>query len=105
MNEGISIVIPTYRRAALVGRAIESALDHAGVYVQLAYLHELRMMRKIAEGDAPAAAEAFRRGMHWMRTMASSATSGGEGAAYTLQVKQHHAHLVAALGYDAEQER
>jgi hypothetical protein len=81
-------------------QTIRTAVDHAGAFVQIAHLYELRMQRKLKEGDRTAAIEAYRQSMSWMRFMASGATSGGEGAAYTLQVDQHRSSLVAQLGFD-----
>lgn len=81
-------------------RTILDALDHAGRDIQIAHLYELRMQRKLTEGDRDAAVAAFRKSLGWMYSLASGATSGGEGAAYMYEVKRHRAHLVSLLGFD-----
>jgi hypothetical protein len=81
-------------------QAIRSAIDHAGRDIQVAHLYELRMQRKLNEGDRDAAVAAFRKSLGWMYSLASGATSGGEGAAYMYEVKRHRAHLVSLLGFD-----
>ena len=92
-----------WRDAVLLERAdrideaeatIERALDHIGVYSSLAYLHELRVARLLGEGKEEAAAAARERAIHWLYMYASSATSGGEGAALSRERDQR----IAALG-------
>jgi hypothetical protein len=74
-------------------KLIRSNIDHLGCYSQIAYLHELRGVRLQAAGDAAGARAAFEASGTWMDHMASGATSGGEGAALSLQRDEHHRRL------------
>lgn len=74
-------------------RKLQDALPHLGCYSQLAHLYELRLQRKLAEGDATAARKAFRKSLEWMRFMASCATSGGEGLALSQEADDHEKSL------------
>ncbi len=73
---------------------ILGALDHLGVFSQLAYLHEQRFARLSAEGRAEDARRAKERAIYWLHNYAASATSGGEGAALSYERDQR----IAALG-------
>jgi hypothetical protein len=95
-----------WRDAVLLERAdrldeaeqiIENALDHIGVYSSLAHLHELRYARLLREGRDDAASVARERAIHWLYVYASSATSGGEGAALSMERDQR----ITALGGEA----
>lgn len=72
---------------------ILKSLDHLGAYSQVAHLHELRGRRLADSGDTTGAQVAFEASGSWMDTMAGGATSGGEGAALSLQRDQHRARL------------
>ncbi|MBK8975779.1 MAG: hypothetical protein IPM29_07620 [Planctomycetes bacterium] len=89
-------------RIAEAEALIERRIDHVGVHASVAHLHELRMRRLLAAGDRAGAVDAFRRSAARMSTMASQATSGGEGEALSLQANEHRAQLVAALGFDPD---
>lgn len=78
-------------------QVIQRALDHIGVYSQLAYLYELRVARLRGEGKDALAAHARERAIHWLHAYAASATSGGEGAALSYERDQR----IAALGGEA----
>ena len=78
-------------------QTIEKALDHIGVYSSLAHLHELRYARLLREGKDDAASVARERAIHWLYMYASSATSGGEGAALSMERDQR----ITALGGEA----
>ena len=78
-------------------QTILKALDHIGVYSSLAYLYELRCARLAGEGKDEAAEAARKRAIHWLYVYAGSATSGGEGAALSLERDQR----IAALGGEA----
>ncbi|MBS0658811.1 MAG: hypothetical protein JSR82_11280 [Verrucomicrobia bacterium] len=78
---------------AAAEQKVQDALPHLGCYAQLAHLYELRLQRKLAEGDRAAAEEAARRSNGWMRIMASGATSGGEGLALSAEADEHEARL------------
>jgi hypothetical protein len=98
---------PDWRRdAVLLERAdrldeaeqvIEKALDHIGVCSSLAHMHELRYARLLRAGRQDEAVAARERAIHWLYMYASSATSGGEGAALSLERDQR----IAALGGEA----
>lgn len=64
---------------------------------QSAHVYELRMHRLIAAGDAAGALDAFKRASDWLYFFASCATSGGEGAAYSLTRDDGIAEMKAAL--------
>jgi hypothetical protein len=75
-------------------QVIQRALDHIGVYSTLAGLHEQRMARLSAEGRDEEARIAKARAIQWLNAYAASATSGGEGAALSLERDER----IAALG-------
>ena len=89
-----AVLLERADRIADAEETIQKALDHLGVYSSLAYLHELRYARLLREGKQGAAAEARERAIHWLYAYAGSATSGGEGAALSLERDQR----IAALG-------
>jgi hypothetical protein len=61
---------------------ILQSLDHIGAYSSVAHLYEERYARLVRAGkDDGAALAARERAIHWLTVYASSATSGGEGAA------------------------
>jgi hypothetical protein len=68
-------------------------VQHLGAYSQVAHLHELRGNRLLALGDRDGATAAYERSGEWMDSMAAGATSGGEGAALSLQRDEHRARL------------
>jgi hypothetical protein len=72
---------------------ILKAIDHLGVYSQIAHLYELRGNRLRAQGDATGAKTAYATSCEWMDRMAAGATSGGEGVALSLQRDEHRARL------------
>ena len=92
-----AVLLERADRIAEAEETIQKALDHIGVYSSLAYLHELRYARLLREGKQGAAAEARERAIHWLYAYAGSATSGGEGAALSLERDQR----IAALGGEA----
>jgi hypothetical protein len=92
-----AVLLERADRIADAEETIQKALDHIGVYSSLAYLHELRYARLLREGKQGAAAEARERAIEWLYAYAGSATSGGEGAALSLERDQR----IAALGGEA----
>jgi hypothetical protein len=92
-----AVLLERADRIADAEQTIKNALDHIGVYSSLAYLHELRYARLLREGKQGAAAEARERAIEWLYAYAGSATSGGEGAALSLERDQR----IAALGGEA----
>ena len=65
-------------------------------------LHRLRMLRLKAAGDEAGARQAFLRASDFIWRYASMATSGGEGAALSLERDAFRARLVAEYGSDPE---
>lgn len=91
-----------WRDAVLLERAgrldeaeqtIRKALDHIGVYSQIAYMYELRVARLREEGDVTQANASKERAIHWLHAYAGSATSGGEGAALSRERDERIAAL------------
>lgn len=74
-------------------QAILRAVDHIGAYSSVANLYEERSARLARAGRHDAAVEARERAIHWLHMYASSATSGGEGAALSLERDQRIAEL------------
>jgi len=74
-------------------QCIQQAVPHLGAYAQIAHLHELRGHHLTILGDAVGARMAFLRSCEWMDQMAANATSGGEGAAHSLERDQHRKRL------------
>jgi hypothetical protein len=72
---------------------LERSIQHLGVDATIAHLYELRAVRLNAGGDAKGAEEAITKSIAAMRRMASGATSGGEGAALSLQADEHEKRL------------
>ncbi|HUQ82171.1 MAG TPA: hypothetical protein VM076_13560 [Gemmatimonadaceae bacterium] len=92
-----------WRTAVLLERAdrleeaeqtILKAVDHIGAYSSVAYLYEERYARLARAGRDDDARVARARAIEWLRSYAGSATSGGEGAALSLERDQR----IAALG-------
>ena len=78
-------------------QAILRAVDHIGAYSSVANLYEERYARLARAGRHDAAMESRERAIHWLHMYAGSATSGGEGAALSLERDQR----IAALGGEA----
>ena len=92
-----------WREAVLLERAdrleeaeetIQKAVDHIGAYSSIANLYEKRCARLEDAGRHEEAAAARERAIHWLYVYASSATSGGEGAALSRERDQR----LSALG-------
>ena len=65
--------------------------------LQSAQLHLERMYRMLEEGRPDEAKAAAVKGINWMYVYGSSATSGGEGAAYLRQIKEFEKEVHSAL--------
>jgi hypothetical protein len=74
-------------------QAILNGVDHIGAAASVAEMYKRRMLRLQKSGDREGAREAFRKADHWIVTYASWATSGGEGAALSLERDQVLAEL------------
>jgi hypothetical protein len=75
-------------------QTILEAVDHIGAYSSVAHLYEERCARLARAGRDADAVAAKDRAIHWLYAYAGSATSGGEGAALSLERDQR----IAALG-------
>ncbi|MBX3605400.1 MAG: hypothetical protein KF788_09015 [Piscinibacter sp.] len=75
---------------------IREGCPHIGYACATAELHRTRMRRLMATGDVAGADLAFRRSGEWIRHYAGLATSGGEGAALSLERDA----FLAALDHD-----
>lgn len=64
---------------------IRAAVPHLAFAAAIAELYRDRMRRLQASGDLVAARTAFEASANWIRFYASQATSGGEGAALSLE--------------------
>lgn len=80
--------------------AIQKAAPHIGSAASIAemYARQMRMFQRA--GDEPRAIEAFKQAVDWMGNYAASATSGGEGAALSLERDDFRAALAREFGYD-----
>ncbi len=76
-------------------RTILEAVPHLGAIASVAELYATRMRRLARSGDPAGAAEARIRAREWIIHYASQATSGGEGAALSLERDQFLARLEA----------
>ncbi len=76
------------------------AIDHIGVAASIAEMYAQRMRAFQRAGNEARAIAAFKLAVDWMGSYASSATSGGEGAALSYERDQFHAALVREFGYD-----
>ncbi len=83
-------------------QVINDAVPYLGAAASVAELYARRMARMLEARDAAGALEAFRRADRWIGFYAAQATSGGEGAALSLERDQFRRALVASLGYDPD---
>jgi len=79
---------------------MRKAIPHIGVAASIAEMYAQRMRAFQRAGNEPRAIAAFKLAVEWMGTYAGWATSGGEGAALSLERDQFHATLVREFGYD-----
>ncbi|HYG22865.1 MAG TPA: hypothetical protein VEH04_08790 [Verrucomicrobiae bacterium] len=73
--------------------AIRNGCQHMAYAMATADLYRRRMLRLKSEGDVAGAEEAFQNASRWSASYASMATSGGEGAALSLQRDKFQARL------------
>jgi len=74
------------------------SIDHLGVYSSMAYLWEKEAARRLQAGDSAGARAAAERAETLLYQYAGSATSGGEGAALSLERDQRLSALKGLLG-------
>jgi hypothetical protein len=77
-----------------------AAIDHIGVAASLAEIYAGRMRAFQRAGNEARAIAAFKLAVDWMGNYASSATSGGEGAALSYERDQFRKALALEFGYD-----
>ena len=87
-------------RLEAVEKEMLAAIDHIGVAGSIAEIYAERMRAFQRAGNKPRAVAAFKLAMQWMYSYASSATSGGEGAALSYECDQFRAALAREFGYD-----
>lgn len=83
-------------------QVIRDGVPHLAFASAMADMYRLRMLRKKNAGDAPGALDAFKKSSEFIFMYAGMATSGGEGAALSLERDQFRAQLVAQYGSDPE---
>lgn len=66
-------------------KAITDALQHIGAPSSVAQLYAERLDRLASAGDRAGAAESYKKAREWITYYASLATSGGEGAALSME--------------------
>lgn len=76
------------------------AIDHIGVAASIAEIYAERMRSFQRAGNELRAIAAFKLAVGWMDSYASSATSGGEGAALSYERDQFRKALASEFGYD-----
>lgn len=81
-------------------QALRQEIQHIGAASSIAHAYARRMRAFRRAGNEPRAAAAFALATEWMATYAGWATSGGEGAALSLERDRFHAALVKEFGYD-----
>lgn len=81
---------------------IMKGAQHIGGASSVAEMYARRMRRFQRAGDELRALEAFKKANQWSSYYASLATSGGEGAALSLERDQFRSGLVAQFGYDPD---
>lgn len=84
-------------------KALLAEIQHIGAASSIAEMYAQRMRAFQAEGNEPRAIAAFKLADQWMATYAGWATSGGEGAALSLERDEFHDALVKEFGYDPTQ--
>ncbi|MBL9190213.1 MAG: hypothetical protein JNK23_22215 [Opitutaceae bacterium] len=79
---------------------IKKNVPHIGYAASIAELYARQMRIFQRAGDELRAVEAFKKAVDWMTSYASSATSGGEGAALSREADDFRAALAREFGYD-----
>ncbi len=83
-----------------VEREMLASIRHIGVAGSIAEIYAKRMRAFQRAGDEARAIAAFKLAVDWMDNYASSATSGGEGAALSYERDQFRAALAREFGFD-----
>lgn len=87
-------------RLEAVENQMRAEIQHIGVAASIAELYAQRMRAFQEAGNEPRAIAAFKLAVEWMATYAGWATSGGEGAANSLERDRFTEALVKEFGYD-----
>lgn len=87
-------------RLEAVEAEMQRAIDHLGVAGSIAEFYAERMRAFQCAGNEARAIAAFKLAVEWMDRYASSATSGGEGAALASESDQFRKALALEFGYD-----
>ena len=66
-------------------QAMRRGCDHIGLLISIAHMYRQRMLRLAQAGDTAGAALARSKAVEWAYSYAGSATSGGEGAALSME--------------------
>ncbi len=80
------------------------SIPHIGAAASIAEMYAQRMRAFQRAGDEARAIAAFKLAVDWMGNYASSATSGGEGAALSYERDRFREALVREFGYDPTRE-
>ena len=83
-------------------KQIRDAVNHIGFASSTAEMYRLRMLRLKQAGDKAGALEAFLKSSDFIASYAGMATSGGEGAALSLERDEFRSQLVREYGGDPE---
>jgi|GEM_PF-2806150 len=92
-------------RLEAVEEEMRRAIDHIGVAASIAEMYAHRMRAFQRAGNEARAIASFKLAVDWMGTYAGSATSGGEGAALSLERDEFRAALAREFGYDPTEEK
>lgn len=87
-------------RMEAMEEALRREINHIGVAASIAEIYAERMRAFQRAGNEPRAIAAFKLAVDWMDNYASSATSGGEGAALSYERDQFRKALAIEFGYD-----
>jgi hypothetical protein len=87
-------------RLEAVEKEMLAVIDHIGVAGSIAEIYAERMRAFQRAGNEARAIAAFKLAVDWMDNYASSATSGGEGAALSYERDKFRAALAREFGYD-----
>ncbi len=97
-----ALALEAAERASEAEQIIRDSCPHIGFASSTAELYRQRMLRLGAAGDVDGARAAFLKASEFIRLYASLATSGGEGAALSVQRDEFRTRLVAEHGSDPE---
>lgn len=97
-----AVALEAANQFAAAEQTIRDGCPYIGFAASTAELYRLRMLRLKAAGDEAGAREAFLKASDFIGRYASMATSGGEGAALSLERDEFRAELVREFGSDPE---